>query len=204
MRPSSPDQPILRAALVVCALSVLAATACKARQPRYRYQPDAQVHELYPSDSEELRAEVRVELDGWVPGPSEHGGRLLARLAVRNPGPHSIQMDTGTARAVPSGARALEVEETVTVQVPAGESRQLELVFFDPEDRPLPHRALEEVVVSWVLEIGGQRHPSEAVFRARPARRPPRAPLWHHHWYHPWYGHGPYGWYGWYGWRFCD
>ena len=98
---------------------------------------------------------------------------------------------TNAARVTPSGVVALAPRnEADSVTIPPSASRAADLFFPLPAGEDLPDAALDELVVSWIVEIGGREHRNEARFRRTREYYSPyryRPYYWYPgHWHYPW------------------
>jgi hypothetical protein len=197
--------------LSMCALLV---AACGGYYPTWHYAPTSEIHALHVTSggvpaSADPDARIGARLIGIL--RPEHGGprRIHSRFDVENCGKRDLVFKTSLARAIPNGAAALApAEEAADVGVPAGTRSSIEVFFDVPDPSTLSNQALEQLDLSWTVEIDGTPHSSKATFHRAQYADP--GPYYYGYgdayWYGPVYWYDPYcshyvshgaGWHSW-------
>lgn len=185
-----------RARRSLLALVALLPAACGGYYPTWHYAPNSEIHALHVATagsaaSSEPDARVGARVVGIL--RPENGGprRIHARFDVENCGKRDLVFKTALATATPNGAAALSpTPDAADVLVGAGTRSSIELFFDVPDPRSLSNEALEQLDLSWTVEIAGVAHASRATFhRAQYADPGP------YYWYGDPYWYGPVIWY---------
>lgn len=183
---------------LVALLAALTASGCGGYYPTWHYAPNTEIHALHVAsggapESSEPDARVVARVVGIL--RPENGGprRIHVRFDVDDCGKRDLAFKTAEARVTPNGAAALApTPNAADVVVGAGTHTSLELFFDVPDPRDLSNAALEQLDVSWTVEIAGVEHSSKATFRR--AQYVDGGP--YYYWYGDAYWYGPSYWYG--------
>jgi hypothetical protein len=192
---------VRRCAAAFAALAAaLTIVACQGYYPTWHYAPQTEIHALHvatngqPSSSDP-DARIGAQLIGIL--RPENGGprRIHARFDIDDCGRQEIVFKTAQTRATPNGGAPLAAApDNADVTVAPGTHRSIELFFDLPDPSALSNQALEQLELSWTVEIAGAPHASKATFhRAEYVDPGPYywygGPMWYGpvYWNDPWY-----------------